>query len=268
MTRAERDVDADGRTRRRESRDGCEGDLEARGDRARARVRGTTVRSRVPFRAFLVLEKSSHFRLAVGRTFVRKTRTYRAEFRRVEGRYIRIEIQVHQSSDSVLSRRSMYPSLDFMKIVDCLVPPTALNAPSSLLRAPPQSAHTTARARTPASSFANPPAARRARPSATSTLAGRPRRELERDLRPRVAQDASASGRSSSSDSTRERGAMSAAPRPAAGIPRADEVRSTTPRARRFDPRLPSLRPTLALARLASRRARPRRRARWRLDAP
>ena len=40
---------------------------------------------------------------------------YRAEFRRVEGRYIRFEIQVHQSSDSVLSRRSRYPSLDKMK---------------------------------------------------------------------------------------------------------------------------------------------------------
>ena len=68
VTRAERDVDADGRTRRRESRDGCEGDLEARGDRARASVRATTVRSRVPFRAFLVLEKSSHFRLFGGRS--------------------------------------------------------------------------------------------------------------------------------------------------------------------------------------------------------
>ena len=56
---------------------------------------------------------------------------------------------------------------------------------------------------------------------------------------------------------------MSAAPRPAAGNLRADEVRSTTPRRHRLDPRVPSLRRALARARVASRRARHRRDARW-----
>ena len=187
---------------------------------------------------------------------------YRAEFRRVEGRYIRFEIQVHQSSDSVLSRRSRYPSLDKMKKWTVW----SAAAPHHCCSARLRSAHTTARARTPASSFAGPCG----ETSATERdidLAGRPGRELDatfvrgwrRTIREQAFLILGLDAR---------RGAMSTAPRPAAGncarmrcVRRHHAIASTArsvspprarPRPRRVSSRATSTRCPLATTRASS----------------